>query len=150
MDFVADIASHAEVGVLVDAAGNQAGDVPAAEDVGEAGGEAGSRLNSGISSHAAVVAHLKAEDSAEGIEIDVTLEAANIRVEIAHVLRVDEDEGLLRVQADCDDVLDVLVGQVGEFFQVASLLVEVLLVVSHLNDERHVEGLLQVLAEDEG
>ena len=37
MDLVTDIPGHAEVGVLVNAAGNKTGNVLISEDVGEAG-----------------------------------------------------------------------------------------------------------------
>lgn len=77
------------------------------------------------------------------------LEPADIRVQLPHVLRVDKDEGLLWVQTHSNDVLDVLVSKRRELLKVAALLVEILLIVGHLDHEGNVERLLQVLAEDE-
>ena len=149
MDLVTNIPGHAEVGVLVNAARNKAGNILISNDVGEAGGEAGRGLNGRIGCHPAIVAHLKPEDRPQGIEIDMPLEPADVRVQLSHVLRVDKDEGLLRVQTDSYDVLDVLVGKSRELLKVAALLVEIFLIVGHLDHEGNVERLLQVLTEDE-
>lgn len=110
IELCAHIPRHSKVGVLVHAAGNQAGDVLIPEQVGEARGQARRRLDGWVGGLPTVVRERESENGLESGEVDVPLEPDDILVHVPHVLRVDEDEGAFGVEVEREDVLDVLVG----------------------------------------
>jgi hypothetical protein len=64
---------------------------------------------------------------------------------VPDVFEIGEDEGLPGIEADGDDVLDVLVGEAMGLLQ-GEILPQELLIVGHLDHQRDVEGVLQVPA----
>lgn len=64
---------------------------------------------------------------------------------VPDVFEIGEDEGLPGIEADGDDVLDVLVGEAVGLLQ-GEILPQELLIVGHLDHQRDVEGVLQVPA----
>ena len=77
------------------------------------------------------------------------LESTDIGVHDAHIPRIQDDESFFRVKAQGQNILDILVSHLGVFIQISSILMEVFLVVSYLNDEGHIKGFLHIFAEDE-
>ena len=78
------------------------------------------------------------------------LESADVRVHVPDVLTVDENEGILRIETYGDYVLNVLISQFCELSDVFPLSPEeVFLVICNLDHQWHIEGILQVLVEDE-
>lgn len=77
------------------------------------------------------------------------LESNNIRVHSSHILRVNKDESFVRVKADSQNILDILISHFGEVFQILAIFVEVFFIISDLDHKWDVEGFLQILGEVE-
>ena len=80
------------------------------------------------------------------------LHADHVRVHVADVVNVREDEGLCWIKAERQDILHVIAPHLDRAFwpiKLNLLLVDVLLVVGGLNHEGHVEDALQPLRENE-
>ena len=71
-------------------------------------------------------------------------------IEVMDVLGVHQDLGDLGVEAQGDDVQQVLVGHVPGVLELEIVVEQELLVVGELEVQRHVEGVLQVLGEHPG
>lgn len=145
----ADISGHSEVRILINAARDDARDILVPEDMGEAAGKAGSSLDGRVGRPPTVIGETESKDSLEGGYVDVLLEPDYVLVHVSDIFGIDEDEREIGIEAYREDILDVLIGQLGELGDITSLLEEVLLVIGDLDDEGDLEGLLQVLVEDE-
>eukprot|EP00754_Rhynchopus_humris_P036804 Rhum_TRINITY_DN18897_c0_g1::Rhum_TRINITY_DN18897_c0_g1_i1::g.168709::m.168709 len=146
-----NVARHAEVRVLVDGTGDEARDrtLRVREDVRESTGEGRCRLDRGEAPLADVVRHAEPEAAADLVGGDGLGDAGNGLVHGAVVLEVAEDKGLLRVEAEGNDVLDVLERHVLDLVHGQVLPVE-LLVVRDLDHQRDIERVLKPLREHEG
>lgn len=158
-----DVASHPEVRILVDGAGNQNGNFLLAEDVGKGRRQARRRLHcreSDFSNHVRVA---EAENSFDLVERDAFLDSDDVAVILGalagsegnefkvgrrrrrdspHVGHAGEDESFLHVETHRNDVFHVLPSQSQRFLNL-EILPQRLLVVGHLNHQRDVERLLQ-------
>ncbi len=65
---------------------------------------------------------------------------------LPHKVHVAEDECLLHIEATCDNVLGILIGQSVGLLE-RQVLPQELLVVGHLNHERHIKSVLQPLGD---
>ena len=95
------------------------------------------------------ITELKSEDSLKRCKIDMSLEPAYVRVKESHILRIEANKGILWIEPNRKDILDVLKSQMCELLKISTFLVEVLLIIGDLNDEWHSECFLHVLAENE-
>ena len=81
------------------------------------------------------------------------LNANHIGVQMANVLSVVENECLLRVEAESNNIFDVvtrhLQGSLGAL-KLKLRPVDVLLIISDLNHKRKVKNFLQILCENHG
>ena len=134
------VATLAEVGVLVDGAGDQAGDgadfgLVRTEDVWEGGCVGGCGLGCGEVEFAYVGAVVEAEGALDLVDGHVLGYHADVLVEgTAHEVEVTEDEGLLGVEAHGDDVFCVLHGVAFCVFDCDFLAVHEFLVVREHDD----------------
>ena len=120
-----------------------------AKDVRKRRGERGRGLHGGEHDLANVAAAVEAEDALHLVEGHVLHDVDHVLVKLsAHGAKVGEDEGLLHVKPEGDDVLGVLHRELLRVGQL-EIFPEELLVVGQLDDERHVEGLLQPFGEKE-
>lgn len=103
-----------------------------------------------IRSSSAVIRKAESKDSFQSIQIDVFLEPDHVLVHVTHILGVDENKGEFRIQADCQNILNILVGESCKLNDISAFFEEIFLVIRDLNDERHFEGVLEVFIEDEG
>ena len=120
------VAALAEVGVLVDGARDQAGDLGdflgvGAEDEGETGGEGGGGLHGRKGELGNVVGVIEAEGSFDLVVGCALTHFADVGVEGGGETGVDElgvgeDEGFLDVETDGDDIEGVLHGEAVGFF----------------------------------
>ena len=151
---MSDVARHPEVGVLVDSSRDQARHgLALAEDVRERGTEGRGSLDGREGELANIVRLVESKDSLDLVEVHVFLHAEHVGVQVLDVLNVAENECLFRVKSKCNDVLDVVEAHANGAFgtiKVELRTVDKLLVICNLDDQRHVEGVLQVLGEDEG
>ena len=147
--FGTSITRHSKIGILIDSTRDKAGQIFLPENVREGRGQAWSCLNCRIGSFTTIVSKLETENGFESTEIDVALDSHHIWVHVPHILGVQKDECLVRIIAQCDDVLYVVVGHTSEIIEFA-FFPEVLLVVRYLDDHGHVECVHQVLVQDEG
>ena len=146
------VAGHAKVRVLVDGARDQASKrlLVGAEEVREAVGERGRRLRGREADLADVGLAGEAEDAARLVERDALGDLQHVEVERgAHVVDVGEDERAPGVESARDDVLGVLPRQPPGVLELHGFPQE-LLVVGELDDEGHLESLLEPLGEVEG
>jgi len=138
---------------LVDGGGDQAGHVLAlAKDVWERVGERGNGLNGREGELADGIGLIKAEDTLDLVVVDVFLDTDDVGVEVLDVGDIGEDKSLCWVEAERDDVLDVVETHLNGALRTVQLKfrpVDVLLIVSDLDNKRHVKSVLQVLREDE-
>jgi hypothetical protein len=105
-------------------------------------------LNRRVGNHPTVRALIESKDSLKLVKGNAFLDLDHILVQIADVLAVSEDEGLLRVEAESDDVFDVAHGVLLNFLKSVVLSEQELLIISYLNDEGHIKSLLQVGSEN--
>mmetsp|Transcript_4771 Transcript_4771/g.17846 ORF Transcript_4771/g.17846 Transcript_4771/m.17846 type:complete len:397 (+) Transcript_4771:649-1839(+) len=146
------VSGHAKVRVLVDGARDEASKrlLVGAEEVREAVGERGRRLRGREADLPDVGLAGEAEDAARLVERDALGDLQHVEVEGgAHVVDVGEDERAPGVESARDDVLGVLPRQPPGVLELHGLPQE-LLVVGELDDERHLESLLEPLGEVEG
>lgn len=124
-----------------------------AEDVRESVRESRYGLNRRERELSNVVLRLEAKDALNLRVVDVLLDADHVRVHVANVVDIAEDESLLGVETEREDILDIvashLVRALGTI-KVDLRFVNVLLVVSDLDDKGHVKNALEPLSEDEG
>ena len=122
------------------------------KDVREGIGKSGHSLNRRESELSDVVLRQKAEDALDLRIVHMLLNANDVRVHVADIIDIAEDECLLRVETKGENILDIvashLVGALGSI-KFNLLLVNVLLVISDLNNEGYVENTLEPLGEDE-
>ena len=78
----------------------------------------------------------------------MSLEPANIGIEVSHINRIETNECILRIEANGEDVLDILICEISKLFQISSLFMEVFFIVSNLDDKWYVECFLHVFAKD--
>mmetsp|Transcript_10997 Transcript_10997/g.41053 ORF Transcript_10997/g.41053 Transcript_10997/m.41053 type:complete len:432 (+) Transcript_10997:2819-4114(+) len=97
-----------------------------------------------------VVRIAEAEDPTGNAEGHPLLNVHDDRIHGGDVVQVAEDECLALVKTACNDVLRIEVGQLVASVQGQVLLEKELLIIRQLDDQGHVEGLLQVLREMEG
>ena len=135
---------------LVNGARDEASDVfLLAKDVGERRRERGSSLHGREHNLADAAAAVEAEDALHLIERHVFHDVHHVLVEFAaDGGEVGEDERLLHVKPEGDDVLGVFDGELLRLCQL-EILPEEFFVIRELDDERHVERLLQPLGEQE-
>ena len=77
------------------------------------------------------------------------LEATDVRVHMTQISRVKADKSLFWIKSQGQDVLDVLIGKSSKSLQIFSItFIEIFFIISDLNNERHIEGLLHPLTED--
>ena len=142
-----------EVRILVDSTWDEAGHsllVP--KDEREGGGKARSCLNGWKADLPNWTAVVETENTLHLVVRHTLLDLDNVLVEgrtLAHESEVGEDEGFFNVESKRNDVLDVLPGQAHRLL-LLQILPQELLVVRQLDDQGHVEGLLQPLGEEEG
>ena len=77
------------------------------------------------------------------------LELQNVGVEILDVLYVRKDKGLLRIKTESDNILDVGDSHLNGLLKSILRSVEILLIVSNLDNYRNIESFLEVSGEDE-
>ena len=121
------VAALAEIGVLVDGAGDETGDFSdffrvGAEDEGERGGEGGGGLHCREREFGDVVGVVEAEGAFDLVVGGALAHFADVGVEGGGEARVDElgvgeNEGFLKVEANGDDVEGVLHGEAMGFFE---------------------------------
>ena len=151
-----DISGHSEVGVLIDGAGNEAGNsnglgLILAEDVGEGRRPTASTLDTAEVNATNVGAVVEAKDGAGLVEGDVLGQAHNVLVEGAtHKLEIAEDESLVGIEADSDDVLGVVAAVTLNLLDRPLVGEEVLFVVGHHDNQGNIEGVLKPFCELEG
>ena len=151
-----DISGHSEVGILIDGAGNEAGDSDGlrlilAENVGEGRRPTAGTLDTAKVNATDVGAVVESEDGAGLVEGDVLGQAHNVLVEGAtHKLEIAEDEGLVGIEADSNDILGVVAAVALNLLDRPLVREEVLLVVGHHDDQRNIEGVLKPFCELEG
>lgn len=102
------VAGESEVGILIDSAGDETGDVwSAAEDNRKAGGKRRCSLNSWEGVLADIIGICEAEDGASLVVGSDALDAQDVLVERTDVGGVGENEGLVGVETNSDDILCV-------------------------------------------
>ena len=77
------------------------------------------------------------------------LHLQNIWIKILDVFNITEDESLLRVKAECDDVLNVADAHLDSLLKLQIFLVQILFVIRDLDYERYVKDSLQILSKNE-
>lgn len=147
--FGTSITRHSKIWILIDSTRDKTGQIFLPKNVREGRGQTWSCLNCRIGGFTAIVSKLETKNCFESTEVDVALYSHHIWVHVPHILRVQKDECLVRVIAQGDDVLNVVVGHTGEIIEFA-FFPEVLLVVRYLDDHGHVECVHQVFVQDEG
>jgi len=151
--FLGHITCHSEVGILINGGWDQACYIfTCAEDVGERVTEGGSGLNRWKSKFTDIIRIIKAENAFDLIKIDVLLYTDHIGIQVLNVPNVRKNESLLWIKTKGDDILDVVDAHLDcaiLTFKFILRLVDILFIVSDLNDERHIKSLLQVLREEE-
>lgn len=157
-EFGRNVARQSEVRVLVDSAGNEAGNGVVGGQHDREGRRQGRRgLDGGETMLADVVRVGKAKNRLSLVVGRGALHAQHIRVELGNVAGRREYERIVRVKADGDDVARIFARQVlvvlqGRWRLVALGLLreEELLVVGHLDDDGALQGALQEGGKDEG
>lgn len=169
-----NVSCHAEIGVLVNGAGNESGYrscflLIGTEDVGERRSPTGCALDtpevwfrwlaliprSSESTERTDPSNIsrvvEAKNGTRLVERDVLGETDNIPVESAsHKVEVGEDECLCRVESNGDNVLGVAAAVALNFLDGPFLGEQVLLVICQHDDKRYIEGVLEPLGELEG
>lgn len=100
-----------------------------------------------------VLVLLKSEDSLDLAIIDMFLELDDVGVQFFNVVNVGEDESFFGIEPKRENIFDVVLAHlIGTLrpVQLNLLLVQVLLIVRDLDHQRHIEGLLEPLRENEG
>ena len=148
------VAALAEIGVLVDGAGDQTWDLcdflwVGAEDEGEGCGEGGCGLHRRECEFGDVVGVVEAKGSFDLVVCGALAHFADVGVEGSGEAGVDElgvgeDEGFLGVEADGDDVEGVLHGEAVGFFLGELGGVEEFFVIGEHYDQGDVEDFLEV------
>ena len=138
---------------MINGGRDQAGEVSIAEDMRERVRKSGDGLNRRERELSNVVALFESENALDLTVVNVLLDADHVLVHVLDVVDVGEDKGLLGVEAECKDIFDISEAHGDGAFGAVKLdllLVDVLLVISDLNDKRDVEDALEPLCEDEG
>ena len=76
---------------------------------------------------------------------DALLDFEYIAVHVLDVVQIREDERFLGIKATCNNIFCIFIRQPMAFLQL-QILEQKLLVVGQLDDQRNIEGFLQVLA----
>lgn len=149
LQLLGDIAGHTEVGVLVDRCRNQTRHVLArAEDVREGIRKGRHGLDRGIGELAHVVRLVKTKNALDLVEVHMLLHLNHVCVHGSDVLGVEEHKGLLGVETESKDVFNVAEAHLGCTFlsvEVHVLVIQVLFVISDLDNKRNVKSLLEIL-----
>ncbi len=133
--------------VLIDAARDEAGDVLASQGGAK---ECRCGLYARIKYAPYVGAVVEAEDRLGSGESDLLRHLKSERVEVVDVLGIEEDLRLARIEAERDDVKQVLVRHPPGVVQRQPLIEQELLVVGQLEVQRNVEHVLEMLGEQPG
>jgi hypothetical protein len=167
-EFGGDVAGEAEIWVLIDGAGDQAHNllvllVISAEYVGKRRGEGRSGLHGRKHDLADVVRHAthhallvglsvtwvvllaggdETERCACGSGAGAFLNLQDVWVHGSDVIQVAENEGLVHVKSYGNDVLRVFKGKPVALLQLQLRFKQELLVISKLNNQRHIEYVL--------
>src|SRR5256886_733578 len=139
-----DIPRDSEMGVLVDPARDEDGDLVARLHGRQEGGR---RLDARVEDLPDVVGVLEPEDRLGRRERDPLRDLHRDRIEVPDVFGVEEDLREFRVESHRDDVEDVLVSDLRRLLEVVEILEEELLVVRDLEVERGAELLLNPFRE---
>ncbi len=123
------IAGDPEVGILIDAAGNEDGDVVARLDARK---EGGNRLDARVENLANVVRVVKPEYRLGRRERNPLRGFDRDGVEVMDELRVKEDPCPLRVETHRDDIQRIVVSDPRRLVELLEVFEEVLLVVRDL------------------
>lgn len=148
------ISGHPKVRVLVDPLRDHTKNLlQGSKDMGEGAAERRDSLDSRKSDSPAGVAVSDPEDSLALVVSKHVLEPANILVHDPDVFGVHEDESPFLIEAAGNDILGVLIPQIGVVLNILLLsgpLHEILFVISQLDDQRTLKHILHPLGEHEG
>src|SRR6266581_2495766 len=140
-----DIPRDPKVRILVDAARDEHRDrLPLLDGRQERRG----RLDARVEDLPDVVGVLESEHRLRRRVRDPLRDLDRDRIEVADVLRVEEDPRELRIEAHRDDVEDVVVTDLRRIFELVEVLEEELLIVRDLEIHRRAEFLLKPLREE--
>ncbi len=67
-------------------------------------------MDGGISCFSAVITELKAKYGFKSAQIDVPLESADVRIEVSHILRINENEGIFGIKSKSQNIFSILSG----------------------------------------
>src|SRR5256886_241321 len=123
------VSSDPEMRVLIDAAGDEDGDVATRLHGGQ---ERGGGLQARVEDLADVGRVLESEDPLRRRESDPFRDFHRDRVQVPDVLRIEENPRELRVESHSDDVQDVVIPDLRGLLEVIEILEEELLVVRDL------------------
>src|SRR5437773_5975474 len=139
-----DVPRDPEMGVLVDPARDEDGDLVARLHGRQEGGR---RLDARVEDLADVVGILEPEDRLGRRERDPLRDLHCDRIEVPDVFGVEEDLREFRVESHRDDVEDVVIADLRRLLEVVEILEEELLVVRDLEVQRGAELLLEPFCE---
>jgi len=149
LHFLGVLPALAEVGVLINGAGNKTGDrgdllFVGTENLGETGREGSGRLDGAEVELADVVAVVESEGAANLVDRNALCHAADVLVESAtNEVEITENKSLLHVKSDSNNIPCVRLGVSLGILDFNLRGVHVLLVVGHHDDEGHIKNVLQ-------
>lgn len=150
VQLVANVPSHPKVGILVNALRDQAEEVVVWKNVREGRGRARHCLDGRVVSFPTVVGIFKTEQSAHLRESNASLKFADVFVHGSHIVAVEEEEGLVQIETAGENILGIFEAEAAVIIKcVVCLLMEKFLVIAEHDDDRHLEGILEVLSEKE-
>ena len=88
------------------------------------------------------------EASSDLIEGQSLLETSHIRVHMANILGIEKNERFFQIETKCENILDILNAHSGVLSNIFVSSMEILLIVSDLDDQGHVKGFLHVFSEN--
>lgn len=148
------VAQQPEVRILVDAHGDQAGDIGdllvpvglglVGPDLGVGGGEGGDALDGGEEDAADVGTFIETKRTTNLVESNQLSELPGVHEEmVRNVLQIAIDEGLLNVEAEGNNVAGIFHSVVHGLLEADAVLEQGLLVIRQHENQRHVKHILQ-------
>jgi len=107
-------------------------------------------LNWRVGKLANVVLFIETENPLDLIIVDILLHSEHIRVQVLDIFYIREDESLFRIKSECYDVFDIAFAHFDSLFKFKLWSIHKLLIISDLDDNWNVKGLLQILRHNEG
>mmetsp|Transcript_56151 Transcript_56151/g.64089 ORF Transcript_56151/g.64089 Transcript_56151/m.64089 type:complete len:224 (-) Transcript_56151:324-995(-) len=151
LQFCGNITSHTEVGILIDSLGNQTSNISSVtEDMRERIGETGSCLNSREGEFSTVVTIVESENTSDLVGGNMSLTLQNVGVQVLDVFDIGENESFLGVKSTGNDIFNIFHSHLNALIQFEILFMNILFIISDLDDQRDIKSLLQVFSENKG